>query len=60
VQGITLGDSEIQTLIPAIVALIEAGRFPLEKLISTYKLEDINQAVEDMKAGSSIKPVLVL
>lgn len=60
VQGITLGDSEIQTLIPAIVALIEAGRFPLQKLISTYKLEDINQAVGDMVAGSSIKPVLVL
>jgi aryl-alcohol dehydrogenase len=60
VQGITLGDSEIETLIPAIVALMEAGRFPVEKLISTYKLEDVNKAVEDMKAGTAIKPVLVL
>jgi aryl-alcohol dehydrogenase len=60
VQGITLGDSEIETLIPAIVALMEAGRFPLEKLVTTYKLEDINQAVEDMKTGSAIKPVLIL
>ena len=59
VQGITLGDSEIETLIPAIVALMEAGRFPVEKLISTYKLEDVNRAVEDMKAGTAIKPVMV-
>lgn len=60
VQGITLGDSETETLIPAIVALMERGRFPVEKLITTYKLEDINQAVADMKAGSAIKPVMVL
>lgn len=60
VQGITLGDSETETLIPAIVALMEAGRFPVEKLISTYKLEDVNLAADDMKAGLAIKPVLVL
>lgn len=60
VQGITLGDSEIETLIPAILALVEAGKFPIDKLISTYKLEDINQAVLDMKSGKTIKPVLVL
>lgn len=60
VQGITLGDSETETLIPAIVALMEAGRFPVEKLVSTYKLEDLNQAAADMKAGAAIKPVLVL
>jgi aryl-alcohol dehydrogenase len=60
VQGITLGDSEIESLIPAIVALMEGGRFPVDKLISTYKLENINQAAEDMKTGSAIKPVMVL
>ncbi|QCO98634.1 NAD(P)-dependent alcohol dehydrogenase [Arthrobacter sp. 24S4-2] len=60
VQGITLGDSEIETLIPAIVALMEAGRFPVDKLITTYKLEDINRAAEDMRTGSAIKPVMVL
>ncbi|WP_457964247.1 NAD(P)-dependent alcohol dehydrogenase [Arthrobacter sp. D1-29] len=60
IQGITLGDSEIERLIPAIIALMEAGRFPLDKLVSTYKLEDINQAVEDMKSGQAIKPVMVL
>ena len=59
IQGITLGDSEIETLIPAIVALMEAGRFPVERLVTTYKLDDINLAVQDMKSGISIKPVLV-
>lgn len=59
IEGLTLGDSETQALIPAIIALMEAGRFPVERLVSTYKLEDINQAVDDAKAGSTIKPVLL-
>jgi aryl-alcohol dehydrogenase len=59
VEGLTLGDSEIQTLIPAIVALMEAGKFPVEKLIGTYRLDNINQAVADMNAGITIKPVLL-
>lgn len=60
IEGLTLGDSEIQTLIPAIIALAEAGRFPLEKLVNTYPLEDIGQAVADTKAGTTIKPVLLV
>jgi aryl-alcohol dehydrogenase len=59
IEGLTLGDSEIQTLIPAIIALMEAGKFPVERLVSTYKLKDINQAVADAKSGSAIKPVLL-
>jgi aryl-alcohol dehydrogenase len=59
VEGLTLGDSEIQTLIPAIIALAESGRFPIARLVKTYPLADINQAVEDTKSGSAIKAVLI-
>ncbi|WP_328350318.1 NAD(P)-dependent alcohol dehydrogenase [Streptomyces sp. NBC_00445] len=58
IVGLTLGDSETQTLIPALVRMVKEGRLPLHRLISTYPFADIDQAVRDMKAGKTIKPVL--
>ncbi|MGW7820389.1 NAD(P)-dependent alcohol dehydrogenase [Streptomyces puniciscabiei] len=58
IVGLTLGDSETQTFIPALVQLVKEGRLPLHRLISTYPFTDIDQAVRDMKAGKTIKPVL--
>ncbi|MCX4885766.1 MULTISPECIES: NAD(P)-dependent alcohol dehydrogenase [unclassified Streptomyces] len=58
VVGLTLGDAETQTFIPALVQLVKEGRLPLHRLISTYPFADIDQAVRDMGAGKAIKPVL--
>lgn len=58
IVGLTLGDSETQTVIPALVQLVKEGRLPLHRLISTYPFADIDQAVRDMSAGKTIKPVL--
>ncbi|WP_435208887.1 NAD(P)-dependent alcohol dehydrogenase [Streptomyces sp. bgisy034] len=58
VVGLTLGDAETQTFIPALVRLVKEGRLPLHRLISTYPFTDIDQAVRDMGAGKAIKPVL--
>lgn len=58
VVGLTLGDNEIQTAIPVLVQLVKEGKLPLDRLISRYKFEDIDQAVADMSGGKSIKPVL--
>ncbi|MEU6549503.1 NAD(P)-dependent alcohol dehydrogenase [Streptomyces sp. NPDC046915] len=58
IVGLTLGDSETQAFIPALVRLVRDGRLPLHRLISTYAFADIEQAVQDMKAGKAIKPVL--
>ncbi|MDO0938681.1 NAD(P)-dependent alcohol dehydrogenase [Streptomyces sp. DG2A-72] len=58
IVGLTLGDSETQTLIPALVRMVKEGRLPLHRLISTYPFADIDQAVRDMRAGKTIKPVL--
>ena len=58
VVGLTLGDSETQSLIPALVELVRTGRLPIEKLITRYAFEDIGQAVQDMTSGKTIKPVL--
>ncbi|KUN23647.1 alcohol dehydrogenase [Streptomyces antibioticus] len=58
VVGLTLGDAETQSFIPALVRLVKEGRLPLHRLISTYAFADIDQAVRDMGAGKAIKPVL--
>ncbi|MGF0176504.1 NAD(P)-dependent alcohol dehydrogenase [Streptomyces sp. Marseille-Q5077] len=58
IVGLTLGDAETQTFIPALVRLVKEGRLPLHRLISTYPFADIDQAVRDMSAGKAIKPVL--
>ena len=59
VVGLTLGDSETQTLIPALVDLVRAGRLSLDQIITRYPFEDIQQAVEDVRTSKTIKPVLV-
>lgn len=58
VVGLTLGDSETQTLIPVLVDLVLSGRMPLQRLITHYNFDDINTAVADMTSGVAIKPVL--
>ena len=58
IVGLTLGDAETQSFIPALVRLVKDGRLPLHRLISTYPFAEIDQAVRDMGAGKAIKPVL--
>jgi len=58
VVGLTLGDSETQRLIPALVELVTQGRLPIDRLITEYPFTDIQRAVADVTSGSAIKPVL--
>ena len=60
VVGVMEGDSVPSQSIPQLIAMQQSGRFPLEKLITTYPFESIAEAIDDMKAGKAIKPVLVM
>jgi aryl-alcohol dehydrogenase len=60
VTGLTLGDSETQTLIPVLVSLVGQGRLPVGRLITEYAFQDIDQAAQDMASAKAIKPVLRL
>lgn len=57
-RGIIQGDSIPDIFIPTLIDLYTKGRFPFDRLITYYPLADINQAVADMHAGRTIKPVL--
>ncbi|WP_352301407.1 NAD(P)-dependent alcohol dehydrogenase [Kineosporia sp. NBRC 101731] len=53
------GSSVPQVFIPQLIDLWHAGRFPLDKLVRSYPLKDINQGFEDSASGRVIKPVVV-
>lgn len=58
IQGINMGDAVGATFIPNMVDLMMAGKLPLDKLITKYKFEEINQAFEDTHTGKCVKAVL--
>ena len=58
VRGIHQGDSVPEIFIPKLIELFKQGRFPFDKLIRFYDFADINQAMADMHAGTTIKPVV--
>lgn len=58
-RGIVQGDSVAHTFIPELIGHWQAGRFPFEKYITEYhSLDSINQAIQDMGTGTTIKPVV--
>jgi aryl-alcohol dehydrogenase len=58
VRGIIQGSALPNTFLPKLIELNQQGRFPYERLITTYDFMDINKAFADTKAGRAIKPVL--
>ncbi|MGF1488851.1 MAG: hypothetical protein ACFBSE_17340, partial [Prochloraceae cyanobacterium] len=57
-RGVIEGDSIPQILIPQLIDLYREGRFPIEKLIKFYSIEEINQAALDSISGITVKPVI--
>lgn len=61
VTGSLYGSSRPSVDVPAILGLYQAGRLPLDKMISTrYTLAQIDDAFDDMAAGKLVRGVLVL
>lgn len=58
VRGIVEGDADPDVFIPRLVELHLAGRFPFERLIAFYSMDQINAAVKDGEEGRVIKPVV--
>ena len=57
-KGIIEGGSDPQDFIPKLIKLHQEGRFPLEKLITFYDFEQLEQAMQDSKSGKVVKAVL--
>lgn len=57
--GIIEGDSVPRQFIPELLVHHAAGRFPFDRLIKTYPLADINEAIAAQARGECIKAVLI-
>jgi alcohol dehydrogenase len=61
VKGSYLGSSVPSLDIPRYIALYQAGRLPVDRLLSsTVTLDNLNEAFDALAAGTSIRQVLVL
>lgn len=60
VCGVTEGNADPQQFLPELIALHREGRFPFDRLIRTYPLEQINQAIIDQHEGHCVKAVLTM
>jgi aryl-alcohol dehydrogenase len=59
VMGIIEGDSVPDEFIPKLVDLYRSGKFPLDKLVTTFPFAKINDAIEAQHRGEVLKPVLI-
>lgn len=57
--GTIQGDANPEKSIPMLIQWYQEGKLPLEKLEKFFKVEDFEQAREEMHEGSTIKPVLL-
>jgi aryl-alcohol dehydrogenase len=58
VRGVVEGDSVPALFVPQLIRHWEQGRFPVERIITHYDFDAIDEAAADAQAGRVIKPVL--
>ncbi|EFC84110.1 NAD(P)-dependent alcohol dehydrogenase [Parafrankia sp. EUN1f] len=58
-SNILEGGADPQVVIPRLIELWRAGRFPFDRLIETFPLAEINAAEEASLSGKVVKPVLL-
>jgi aryl-alcohol dehydrogenase len=60
VVGILGGEGRSESFINTLITLNAQGRFPYDRLIKKFPLEEVNEALEASHHGDVIKPVLVM
>jgi aryl-alcohol dehydrogenase len=60
VVGILGGEGRSTTLINTLITLNAQGRFPYDRLIEKFPLDQVNEALEASHHGDVIKPVLTM
>lgn len=59
VVGLPTGVSQPEVLVPLLVELYQQGRFPVDRLVTTFKFDEIQHAAELAERGTVVKPVLL-
>ena len=58
VRGIVEGSADPQRLIPQLIAYWREGRFPFDRLVRFYPLDQIAEAIAAGESGAVIKPII--
>jgi NDMA-dependent alcohol dehydrogenase len=58
-KGVLYGEMNPRDAMPKLLSMYEAGVIKLDELVTrTYKLDDINEAMQDLRAGNNIRGVI--
>jgi Zn-dependent alcohol dehydrogenase len=60
VVGILGGEGRSEVLIGSLLRLNAQGRFPYDRLIQTFPLDHVNEALDASHSGEVVKPVLTM
>jgi len=58
VRGIVEGQSLPDVFVPRLIELWRQGRFPVDRIMTHYSFDEIDQAARDAEEGKVVKPVL--
>jgi S-(hydroxymethyl)glutathione dehydrogenase/alcohol dehydrogenase len=59
VKGVLYGEMNPREAMPRLLSMYEAGSLKLDELVTQkYKLDDINGAMKDLRAGKNIRGVI--
>ncbi|KAJ0418592.1 chaperonin 10-like protein [Aspergillus carlsbadensis] len=58
IVGVIEGLANPHTLVPQLFQLFRDGQFPIDRLPKVYPARQLPQAIEDLKAGLVVKPIL--
>lgn len=58
IRGCVEGESVPGILIPQLISLYKSGRFPFDRMVTTFDFQNINQAIEASASGAVIKAVV--
>jgi aryl-alcohol dehydrogenase len=58
-QGSLQGDSDPKKFLPWLLKMNQEGKFPYDELITTYHVEEVAEAIKDVKVGRTVKAVLL-
>jgi S-(hydroxymethyl)glutathione dehydrogenase/alcohol dehydrogenase len=58
-KGVLYGEMNPREAMPRLLSMYEAGTLKLDELVTRkYKLDDINEAMDDLRAGNNIRGVI--
>jgi len=59
IKGIIEGDSDPDVFLPELMAHFQAGRLPVDRMVKTWPLAEINAAIAAQHRGECVKAVLL-